>query len=732
MGNDLSLPQDHRAHLEPFGPMRGNAMQWNERDEGGLDLATLLAVVREHWKIIAASIVSGAIIAVIITMLATPMYRAIVTLEVNPPRVEILDEEQRAQQQGVNSWDFIVTQVGLLRSRALAERVAQDLNLAADPAFVPQEASPADRLKIATAKIAGGVEVEVPKEGQLVTYGYISDDPGIAAKVANGIADSFIDSGLQRRFDASNHAREFLQKQIGRTRLDLERSEKALVAYAQAQGIINTGSGEAGSTTTDASSLQGASLVALNEALAEATAKRIAAEGAYRQARLAGASSDVQAATSGLRTQRAGLQSEYQEKRTLLKPDHPDMLALQSRIDEIDRQIVAEQSRLAGGKTTSLLAEYRAAQSAENALRSRVGQLRGSVLDLRGRSIQYNILQRDVDTNRSLYDALLARYKEVGVAGGIGNSAVSIVDRAEVPGGPFKPNLILNLLLGIAAGLLVGMGLAFAFELLNDVIKTRDDVRNKLHQACIGVVPRREDKDGTILADLEDPSSAISEAYSAVLASLRFSTDHGAPKVLLLTSGAPAEGKSSSAFAISQNYARRGERVLLIDADLRRPVFKAHSNRQGLTKLLTNDEPLKSHLLDTQYENLWLLPCGPTPPNPADLLSTGRFANILAEAGAMFDRIIIDGPPVLGLADSPLLSTAAGNVAMVVEAGKTRTKVAKQALDQIRLSGAAILGVILTKSTGEASTYGYRLYRYNSIDEQREDLILIGASQSDQ
>ncbi len=725
MGNDLSVSPERSTLPEPFGPVRGHGLHWNERNDGsGLDLAAIVRILREHWKIIAATIVAGMALAVVVTMLTKPLYRADVTLEVNAPRVEILNEEQRAQQQAGNSWDFLMTQVGLLKSRSLAERVAQDLNLASNPDFVPQDGDAATRLKIAAGKVAGGVKVTPPEDGQLIIFSYTSDSPQLAARVANGLADGFLNSSLQRRFDASNNARDFLQKQIAKTRTDLERSEKQLVQYAQAEGIINTGSGEAGSTTTDASSLQGSSLVALNSALAEATARRIAAEGAYRQARLAGGSSDVQNATSALRGTRAALQSEYQDKRTLLKPDHPDMQALQSRIDEIERQISAEQSRLAGGKATSLLADYRGALAAENALKSRVDQLRGSVLDLRGRSIQYNILQRDVDTNRSLYDALLARYKEVGVAGGVGNSPVSIVDRAEVPGGPFKPNLMFNLIAGLGLGLLLGIAAALAMEFLNDVIKTRDDVRNRLSQACLGVVPRRDGK-GSIVQDLEDNSSHVAEAYSAILASLRFTTDHGAPLTMLVTSTAPAEGKSSSAFAMAQNYARRGERVLLIDFDLRRPVFKAHSNRQGLTKLLTNDEPLRGHLLDTQYENLWLLPCGPTPPNPADLLSTPRFAAILREASEHFDRVIVDGPPLLGLADAPLLATAAQHVVMVVEAGRTRTKAARQAIDQIRSSGAQILGVILTKSTEEASTYGYRLYRYSAVDDQRDDLIMI-------
>ena len=409
-----------------------------------------------------------------------------------------------------------------------------------------------------------------------------------------------------------------------------------------------------------------------------------------------------------------------------MKPDHPDMQSLRSRIQELDRQIASAGAQAGGGRASTLLAEYRGALSAESALRGRVASLKGSVLDLRGRSVRYNILQREVDTNRGLYDALLQRYKEIGVAGGVGASPVSIVDRAEVPGGPYKPNLLYNLIAGLGLGLLAGIAAALAIEFLHDTIKTREDVRTKLNLACLGIVPRRRGK-GTVVEDLKDASSAVSEAYSAVLASLRFSTEHGAPKIMLVTSTDASEGKSSSAFALSQNYSRRGESVLLIDADLRRPVFRGASNRQGVTKLLTNDEPVRGHILETQFENLWLLPCGPTPPNPADLLSTPRFKEIVREAGDQFDRIIIDGPPVLGIADASLLAAVAGNVLMVVESGRTRTRAAREAVERIQASGARILGVTLTKSTEEASQYGYRLYQYGTkhVDDKRNEIVMI-------
>ena len=735
MGNDIALtPSDRQSLADPFVPARGQGLHWQDSDhrDRSLDFASLVRILAEYRWLIAGAAALGLILAVLATLMTTPMYRADVTLEVNTPNVEILDENKRESAGATGGlWDIVTTQAGLLSSRSLAERVAQDLNLAANADFSGSEGDASSRLRNAAGRIQQGLNVEIPEEGQLIKFSYVSESPELAARIANGLADGFINSSLQRRYDASAYARKFLQTQIATTRADLEKSERELVAYAQAQGIINTSTGEPGQPAGDAASLQGESLIALNKALADATARRVLAEGAYRQAQLAGVA-DATQATQSLRESRAGLEAEYQEKRTLMKPDHPDMLSLRSRIQELDRQIASAGAQAGGGRASSLLAEYRAAMSAESALRSRVAGLKGSVLDLRGRSIRYNILQREVDTNRGLYDALLQRYKEIGVAGGVGASPVSIVDRADVPAGPYKPNLFFNLIAGLGLGLFGGIVAALGLEFLHDTIKTREDVRTKLNLACLGVVPRRRGK-GSVTEDLKDASSAVSEAYSAVLAALRFSTEHGAPKIMLVTSSEASEGKSSSAFALAQNYSRRGESVLLIDADLRRPVFRGASNRQGLTKLLTNDEPMRGHILETQFENLWLLPCGPTPPNPADLLSTGRFREIVKEADDRFDRVIIDGPPVLGLADASLLAAVAADVMMVVEAGRTRTRAAREAADRIQATGARIVGVTLTKSTQETSHYGYRVYQYGyrQVDEKRDEIVMLSHKPED-
>ncbi|WP_324808164.1 polysaccharide biosynthesis tyrosine autokinase [Sphingomonas sp. LY29] len=726
MNNNIAVSDDNTWVVDRYSPdQRPQAPQKEQGMLPGLDFAALFRIV-SHWRwLILGAIALGILAAIVVTMLTKPMYRSFVTLEVSPPTVEIMDERRRESATAQTNWGVIATQVGLLSSRAIAERTAQDLNLANNEDFVGTGGTAESRLEIATSRVAGGLDVKAPKEGQLIEYSYEAETPQLAASIANGVADSFINSTLQRRYDASAYARTFLERQIVKVRSDLERSERQLVAYAQAQGIINIGSGENGQPNGDVGSLQGESLVALNQALSAAVARRVAAEGAYRQSMTVGPTTEDNSGTQALRQSRAALEAEYQDKRTLMKPDHPEMLSLRSRIDELNRQISRETSQVASGRSNSLLSEYRGAQAAENALQGRVNALKGSVLNLRGRSIQYNILQREVDTNRSLYDALLQRFKEVGVAGGIGSAPVSIVDKAEVPGGPFRPNLFFNLLLGSLFGLVLGMLTAIALEFLYDTIKTREDVRSKLGLACLGAIPKTTGKD-SFVDELKDPKSIVSEAYSSVVASLRFSTEGGLPKTLVVTSTRPSEGKSSSSLALSQNFARRGARVLLMDSDLRKPAFKAASDKYGLTRLLTDEgEDLRKHVLPTQFENLWLMPSGPIPPNPADLLSTGRFQQILAEASGHFDIIVIDAPPVMGLADSLMLASFANAVMFVVESGKTRTKAALEALGMLRGTGAQIVGATLTKAAEDMGGYGYKAYGYGAIDKKRTEILMI-------
>jgi capsular exopolysaccharide synthesis family protein len=721
-GGDLALPQ-----------------QWGQQTYGttassDLNIATIWRIVSEwRWLILGAVAVALAG-AVVITFLTTPLYRASASLEINPPTVAIMDESKGMKGGGGGGdREFLATQYGLLASRSLAQRVAQELNLPGNQEFVPGGGDRAGRLKAATGKLMGGFEVTPVPGSRLVKISYTSSSPVLAAQITNSFADNFINSNLERRYEASSYARQFLERQIAKVKGELERSERQLVGYAQSQGLISTTTGGDKNGGGDTSSLEGASLLQLNSALAQAQSRRITAEQRYRQASRLNAAS-VTSSTSGLRGQKAGLQAEYQEKLQTFRPDYPDMVRLRTRIEAIDQEIRQEAGTVAGGQGTTLAAEYQAAIAEERSLQSKVNQLKGAVLNERGNRIQYNILQREVDTSRSLYDALLQRYKEIGVAGGIGTNTVSVVDRAEPPGGPYKPNLMLNLLIGLGLGLVAGIGAALALEFLNDTIKTPDDVREKLRLPSLGVVPKKKGVEA-VSEELKDQTSPVSEAYFSLRTSLQFTTDTGAPKSLLITSTRAAEGKSSTTLALSQNFARLGNRVLLIDADLRKPAFVTGLDpNEGLSKLLTNTEELAGHVLKTQFEGLSLLPCGPLPPNPAELLASPRLKAIIAEAVANYDMVIVDGPPVLGLADAPLLAAACRGTLLVVESGKTRTRAAIDAVNRLKAAGGNIVGAVLTKfrhqSHGYGYGYGYEPYRYGGISSREREIKLIASREA--
>ena len=697
-----------------------------------INLATLWNIIWSwRWLILGAA-AAGLAAGVVATLLITPTYRATATLELNPPVVEVMQNEERLPT-AQNDREYLATQYGLLRSRALAERVGQELNLASDGALVSEELSRDVRQRAVVRVLLDNLAVTPTRESRLVNVSFISEDPQLSARVANGFAEGFINSSLERRYQASSYARDFLQRQIANVRRELENSERQLVVYAQQQGIINTGTG-AGSAvgagsggSSDAGSPTADSLVALNRELSEATARRIAAEQRFRQGQAVGQTAEVAERTAELRQQLATLQAEYQDKLTIFQQDYPAMVQLRSRIQSLEGAIRNEAANVRAGRLGTLRADYQAALAEERALQSRVDQLRGAVLNLRGRSIQYNILLRDVDTNRALYDALLQRYKEIGVAGGIGTSQASIVDRAEVPSSPFRPNLLMNILVGFALGVFTGIGLAFLLEFINDTIKSPDDVREKLRLAFLGGIPASKNK---AVDELRDATAPISEAYFSAMTSLQFTTESGAPKVLLVTSTRPSEGKSTTSWAIASSFARLGRKVLLIDADMRKPAFVTGGEKSdGLANLLTNRDPLSHHVKKPEIEGLWLLPCGPLPPNPAELLSSPRLKAILAEASAQYDMVVVDSPPILGLADTPLLSSIASGTLMVVESGKTRTRAATEALGRLRQAGANVVGALLTRYKHDAAGYGYsyEAYRYSAIEGREREIRVVVA-----
>jgi capsular exopolysaccharide synthesis family protein len=686
--------------------------------EQRVSIADIWRVVTKWWWLIAAVTFVCAVTAVLLSLLIAPEYRAKSTLEINREGVQVVQMGQ-LESANMGEREFMTTQVGLLKSRGLAERVARSINLEGNQAIFDPGTSRAERAAQATNMVQSSVLVNPVRDSRLIEVAVESTDPNLAAQIANAYGDNFIQSSLERRYEATSYARNFLEQRLAAVRAKLEQSERQLVSYAQRQGIVtlNVDTGSGGGRSEQ--SLDAASLTSLNQALAQARADRIAAEEKYRSGQESGSSTGIlsDAMIQQLKTQRAELQAEYQEKLGLYQPEYPLMVQMRSRIQSLDNAIRQQTSSVVSSVGGTLRAEYEAALGKERQLQQKVNQLKAGLLDLRGRSIQYTILQREVDTNRALYDALLQRFKEVGVAGGVGANIVSVVDRAQVPSAPFKPNLPFNLALGLIGGLLLGLGSAFALEWMDDTIKTPDDLTGKLRIPAIGVVPRA-DKKGTVQEQLADPRSQITEAYQSIRTALQFSTDHGVPRSLLVTSTRASEGKSSTALAVAQILAKLGKSVLLIDADLRKPTFRGRSGSEvGLSGLLAGSGTFEETVQPTEHEGLHLLPAGRIPPNPAELFASGRLPAVLRQANDMYDYVVVDGPPVLGLADAPLLSFHCEGTIMVVESGAIRRAAALHAVKRLNAAEARIVGGILTKFSATKSGYGYG-YGYGYGDDQ--------------
>jgi capsular exopolysaccharide synthesis family protein len=302
----------------------------------------------------------------------------------------------------------------------------------------------------------------------------------------------------------------------------------------------------------------------------------------------------------------------------------------------------------------------------------------------------------------------LQRYKEIGVAGGVGVNNISVVDAAELPEDPSSPNLPLNLLLSLLIGAFLGMGAAFALEQIDEGISDPADVENEIGVPLLGTIPKVTDK--SAIEELQDRKSILSEAYVSLQTNLSFATEHGTPRSLAVTSSRPAEGKSTTSTALAISLARTGRRVLLIDADMRSPSLHGLfglGNTVGLSNYLSGNDELGSLIHDTNHQNLSLMTAGPHPPSSPELLSSRRFGTLTELALQKFDHVILDSPPVMGLADAQLISSRVEGVIFVIEANGTHQSVVRAAVRRLVTANVVIMGAILTKFDQRKAQYGY-------------------------
>lgn len=684
-----------------------------------------------RWRyVIIGSIVAALLIGLIATLLMTPQYTAVSSIEISREASKVTGFQGVERETSIADQEFYQTQYGLLRSRSLSERVANQLRLVDDPAFYDRfgysdsrpafqltggrypAAGRAERQRVAGEILLRKLSVNPTRLSRLVDIAFTSPDPNFSARVANAWADNFIQTNLERKVQATSYGRNLLERQLGQAKERLDESQRQLVGYASAQQIINLPAQAAGANVTSERSIVADDLASLNAALSQATAERIQAEARYRQAGRAGASTEAlrNQAINSLRQRRAELAAEYQRLMVQFEPGYPAAKAIQSQLNQIDRSIAGEESRITG----SQLADYREAQERERALQAKVDQLKASYLDTRRRSIQYNIYQQEVDTNRALYDGLLQRYKEIGVAGGVGVNNISVVDTADVPQRPSSPRLLINLFVALLAGLGVGAIAALVLEQLDEAIADPAEVERLLGLPLLGSVPKVADATSP-RDELLDRKSDIVDAYLAVQTNLAFTTEHGVPRSLAVTSTRPAEGKSTTALALATTLARGQRRVILVDGDMRSPSIHhlgGVGHERGLSNFLSGDDDIASQTFAMEDLGFTAMSAGPIPPNAAELLTGGRLALLMGRLLDNYDHVIVDSPPVLGLADAPLIASRVEGVVFAVESHGIRSTVVKTALARLTSANARVIGAVLTKfearkAHGQTYDYGY-------------------------
>ena len=687
----------------------------------------------------------------------TPVYQAHVQLliESDTPKVARLDQMFQSE----TFWDdeFRQTQFRILQSRTLAKRTVDAMKLwdaprlgngpepkstisftgmawsavwtvldlvqrpfsseSPQPVAVQTTAEEAAR-KAETAKQSAridqfleGLSIAPIRNSRIVEVRYASTDPAFAAQAANAVVRAYIQQNMESKFATSKDAADFLSEKLTEQRKALESSEAALQAYKEKNGTV--------SVADSASNIVVQRLTDLNGALTKAKTDRINKEALYNQLKSAEGS-------GALDTYPAVISNEYIQK---LKADladlqrqqnllaqkydvrHPEMIKMRSAMESAEAKLKGELAKV----VESVRNEYQAALSEEKSLQGALDSQKSEALNLNRKGIEYGVLTREVESNKQIYESLMQRTKETGISSDLRASNVRVVDPAEVPRGPISPNINRDLFVSFVGSLLLAVGLAFFFEQLDNRIRTPEELKAHVAIPFLGIVPAAgKSKDGSpnpLVSNGAAPSFV--EAIKTVRTNVLFSSAVDGVKALVVTSAGPSEGKSLIAANLAISLAQAGQRVLLIDADMRRPrvheIFDV-PQEPGLSNLLTANAKSVDAIRPSETPGLWILSSGYIPPNPAELLGSRRFVQLIKSLQTHFDWAIVDTPPVLAVTDSTVAANEASGVVFVVGADKTTRHAARAAIEQLDAARSHLIGAVLNNAAVDRHPYYYQGY----------------------
>lgn len=718
-------------------------------DEPEFHLTDYLEKLRRHWKLIALTAALGLAGAAILYAMTPKQYQATARIQIERRSLSPVGGADNPWLENYLNFDYYPTQYELLQSRGLAERVVIDLGLADDPAFgggdavlartedgsIDPETADAAVLGRLAGRLLSGLQVTPVRSTQLVDISYRSSSPRFAARVANGFADAFIDWGISTRTTTAGRASSFLASQIDALKEELQEKETELQAVSRQTDIVSI---------DPESNVVLQRLHALNQDYIEAKAARIEAEARYKEMADSPAQDVADEYSNGniaqIRQELNALERDYQTKLQTYKPEWPAMIELRAEIEEGRRNLERTVSEYVGNARRSAQVEYQTALRKERTIEEELAGVRTELLDQGSAAVELTNLQVEIATSRDLMDKLLRQQSETEVAARLQTtreSNVRVVDRALVPGGAFRPSLRENLTMGLGLGLMMGIGFVFLIEYMDRTLKTPEEVERRLMLPNLAVIPDvsaggrggrggiygygygygarkrkrspRLDGDGLEersgapdsieLLPHQRPRLSVSEAYRSLRTALLLSTA-AELKVVSLTSAGPGEGKSATSTNLAVVMAQLGKRVLLIDGDLRKPrlheVFGI-SNRAGLTNVLAAGEDPNRVTASCAVPNLLVIPSGPIPPNPSELLSSNRMRDFLRRARAQFDFVIIDTPPVLAVTDATVIGSLSDGIVLCLRAGKVLREDARTCRDRLLMNDVKILGTVLNR-----------------------------------
>lgn len=706
------------AHAESIAHLPALASSAISNSEH-VTIADIVRLLRRQRVTVLAFFAITVLVVGIVSLLTPKKYDAVTRVSLSFDNSNSLNLDQILPV-GFDPATKIQTQMRILQSETLAWEVIRDLKLYENPAFMkkrgiavtnPDSVDPTTKTRL-IRKFLSSLTVQLVPKTQIIEIKYRSTDPRLAADIANQIANNYIDRNFRTKYESTMRASGWLGKQLEDLKTKVRESQERLADYQRNIGFVGD---ESHNIITD-------KLNELNRAMAAAQSDRIVKEAAYRMA-MEGTPDLVLPANStptlqALRTQEAEARAQYAQLSAKYGEAYPRVQQAKKQVEELHGAVAAELRASAA----RLKIEYDAAKRTEAMLALAVETEKQKTFHLNESAIQYSLLKHEVESSRDLYDGLLKKLSEAGIIAGLNSSTVDIVDFAGMPVEPASPRLVFNLSLGAIAGLIGGLMCGVLRENINTSIRTPDEVEHYCGMNSLGIIPRatprgmssggaksgREIVPSSAVNVLASGNTQFAEAFRAIRTSLLLSSPGNPPKVILVTSCVPREGKTTTSANVAMIFAQAGKKVLLVDADMRRPSIHrimGVPNQSGLSAALAGADAQQAMVPSLDLPNLWIVPSGRIPPSPTDLVLSNRMAKLVMEWRAEFDHIIIDTPPALAVNEAVILSTLSDSVVVVARAGHTGRQSLKRLRQMLQLVNVRPTGVLVNDVALESAEY---------------------------